>query len=178
MCHVSRVRCHVSHVTYNFFIFKKIGLGGGASWWRVCYQWGLPRLVFEILDIKVHNNLSIGSKETVNFLTWWILPIGGVASENYFLQNCLCLWPAQCWYGSEPRQRKYIGCRVFIGSGRRCTNTKQLVIVIQHCIMLLRTALHCVLAESRHDLVTVGLQGKITPVQLLAKTRQTKLKQA
>ena len=26
--------------------FRKIGQSGGASWWRVCYQRGLPRLVF------------------------------------------------------------------------------------------------------------------------------------
>ena len=71
MCHVSRVTCHVSHVTchvspvtchmstkknWTFFLFiylyffflckKKIGKSGGASRWRVCYQRGLPRLVF------------------------------------------------------------------------------------------------------------------------------------
>ena len=53
-CHVSRVTCHLSPVTCHFFLkhfniylyiyffyFKK---NGGASWWRVCYQRGLPRL--------------------------------------------------------------------------------------------------------------------------------------
>ena len=38
-CHVSCVMCHKSHDTF-FFI-------GGASWWRVCYQRGLPHLVLE-----------------------------------------------------------------------------------------------------------------------------------
>ena len=49
-CHVSRVTCHMSHVTcymshdiFNFFIFWQ---NGGASQWSVCYQRGLPRLVF------------------------------------------------------------------------------------------------------------------------------------
>ena len=56
MCHVSLVTCHVSPVTCNvsnvfvflvlFFISKKIGQCDGASQWRVCYQRGLPRLVF------------------------------------------------------------------------------------------------------------------------------------
>ena len=66
-CHLSRVTCHLSHVTCHlshvkkkkitFFLFKKIyisiytltkiGKIGGASWWRVCYQRGLPRLVYE-----------------------------------------------------------------------------------------------------------------------------------
>ena len=61
MCHVSRVTCHVSPVTCQMspvickqnlkqksktkLSFKKIGQSGGASWWRVCYQRGLPRLV-------------------------------------------------------------------------------------------------------------------------------------
>ena len=42
----SCVTCHVSPVTCPFFCLKKIGLSGGASRWRVCYQRGLPRLVF------------------------------------------------------------------------------------------------------------------------------------
>ena len=46
---------HLSHVKkINIFYekkhnlkipLKKIGQGGGASQWRVCYQRGLPRLV-------------------------------------------------------------------------------------------------------------------------------------
>ena len=43
--------CHVSPVTYNYFLIlikikKKKLQSGGASQWRVCYQRGLPRLVF------------------------------------------------------------------------------------------------------------------------------------
>ena len=34
-CPMSHVKCHMSHVTC-----------GGASWLMVCYQRGLPRLVF------------------------------------------------------------------------------------------------------------------------------------
>ena len=53
MCHVSRVTCHVSRVTYlvshvwGHMSQKKIYFlySVGASWWRVCYQRGLPRLV-------------------------------------------------------------------------------------------------------------------------------------
>ena len=32
----------MSYVTFFFFFF---GQSGEAYWWRVCYQWGLPRLV-------------------------------------------------------------------------------------------------------------------------------------
>ena len=48
-CHASCVMCHMSRVTlkniyeYEYFFFLHTG---GVSWWRVCYQWGLPRLVF------------------------------------------------------------------------------------------------------------------------------------
>ena len=54
ICHVSRVTCHVSHVTCHLspvtcYLKKIINIilrqRGGASWWRVCYQRGLPRLV-------------------------------------------------------------------------------------------------------------------------------------
>ena len=52
MCLVSRVKCHmsgftcqVSHVTYFFLFSSFFGRSGEAGWWRVCYQWGLPRLV-------------------------------------------------------------------------------------------------------------------------------------
>ena len=37
--------CHVSCVT--FFLFIHFKLTGEASWWRVWYQGGRPRLVLE-----------------------------------------------------------------------------------------------------------------------------------
>ena len=46
-CHMSGVRCHMTGVTCQvsgvttFFFLQS----GRASWWRVCYQRGLPRLV-------------------------------------------------------------------------------------------------------------------------------------
>ena len=50
MCHVSCVRCQVSCVTcqvslFSIFFSLFSGLSGGASWWEVCYEQGLPRLV-------------------------------------------------------------------------------------------------------------------------------------
>ena len=47
-CQVSHVRCHMSGVTchmstFFFFSFRK---SGEASLWRVCYQRGLPHLVY------------------------------------------------------------------------------------------------------------------------------------
>ena len=47
-CHVSHLRCHMSHMFSSFFLLES----GGVSWWRVCYQWGLPRLVFRLFLIK------------------------------------------------------------------------------------------------------------------------------
>ena len=46
---------------------KKIGQSGGASWWRVCYQRGLPRLVIgmkpsvilDYLETCIGNHLNI-----------------------------------------------------------------------------------------------------------------------
>ena len=56
-CHMSGVTCHVSHVTCHmsrvmcqiflfFFFFFFFGQSGEASQGRVCYQRGLPRLVY------------------------------------------------------------------------------------------------------------------------------------
>ena len=51
-CQVSRVTCHVSRVTCQVSPFF---LSGGVSLLRVCYQWGLPRLVFIISrDFKIY----------------------------------------------------------------------------------------------------------------------------
>ena len=49
-CHMSHVACHISKKIYSYFLFVFLysffRQGGGASWWRVCYQRGLPRLVY------------------------------------------------------------------------------------------------------------------------------------
>ena len=41
------VTCQVSHVTCDFFLFLFLcGQSCVASWWRVCYQRGLPHQVY------------------------------------------------------------------------------------------------------------------------------------
>ena len=45
MCHMSYVTCHMSHVMCHMSIFF-----GEAYRLRVCYQRGLPRLVYMILQ--------------------------------------------------------------------------------------------------------------------------------
>ena len=57
-CQVSHVRCNVSHVTCHmsrvmcYLSYKKKKLQSPrASWWRVCYQLRLQRLVFIIIII-------------------------------------------------------------------------------------------------------------------------------
>ena len=44
--HVSHLRCHMSHIFSSYFLLES----GGVSVWRVCYQWGLPHLVFRLFD--------------------------------------------------------------------------------------------------------------------------------
>ena len=46
MCHVSGVRCQVSGVMCHFFLLLFFRQSVEASRWRVCYQRGLPRLVY------------------------------------------------------------------------------------------------------------------------------------
>ena len=63
MCHLSGVTCHVSpvvcHLSHDFFFVlnKKNGQSGEASQWMVCYQRGLPRLVFHVKIIDLKKNL-------------------------------------------------------------------------------------------------------------------------
>ena len=49
-CHLSPVRCQTFFLHIYFILFllsqKEIGQCGGASRWRVIYQRGLPRLVY------------------------------------------------------------------------------------------------------------------------------------
>ena len=42
MCHMSGAMCHLSNVTCPIFFLQS----GEAYRWRVCYQQGLPHLVF------------------------------------------------------------------------------------------------------------------------------------
>ena len=63
-CHdVSHVTCHVSHV----FFFRQ---SGEAYRWRVCYQWGLPRLVEYYLYL-IHKNLINENPLSLNVAQRW-----------------------------------------------------------------------------------------------------------
>ena len=51
---MSHVTCHGSHVTF-FLLLLLSGQSGEGYRWRVCYQWGLPRLVFGAMKIILVN---------------------------------------------------------------------------------------------------------------------------
>ena len=53
--YVSHVTCQVSCVTCHFFLNEQTG---GASWGRVCYQRGLPRLVSRVFSLALMMQLS------------------------------------------------------------------------------------------------------------------------
>ena len=59
----SHTMCHLSHVKiFSFFhlkkiLKKKIGKSGGASRRRVCYQRGLPQLVYRLIQ-KFQNHIQ------------------------------------------------------------------------------------------------------------------------
>ena len=52
-CHLLHFTCHLSYLTFFQYIFlfikKKIWQICWASWWRVCYQRGLARLVIRVI---------------------------------------------------------------------------------------------------------------------------------
>ena len=60
MCQVSHVTCHMSRVMCHFFFSQS----GEAYWWRVCYQRGLPRLVYFIFLFRILKILSIPNRKS------------------------------------------------------------------------------------------------------------------
>ena len=89
---MSCVTCHVSHVTFFLsFIFsffyleknvpKKIGKRGKTSWFRICYQRGLPRLVSiytPLLGISVpllYQTQELPSSSFTMLPNWKLFPL-------------------------------------------------------------------------------------------------------
>ena len=62
------VPCRMSHVTYHMsHVTCKMSQSGGASWWRVCYQRGLLRLVFQSTN-------NIVNLPQCNAMQWFVPP--------------------------------------------------------------------------------------------------------
>ena len=116
--YVSHITCHMSHVKIIFSdikkSLKKSEQCGAASWWRVCYQWGLPRLVFFYLLVDLtryaglliilpcskfvwhsgHNKNPFPGKPVINQVTWretnWKMIISNffeILQYSFFSQN-------------------------------------------------------------------------------------------
>ena len=115
--HVSRVTCHLSCVTYHmspsFF-----GQSSEAIQRTVCYQWGLPSLVFNVFSTLEHDIIQglrsacyVQNEKTVS-----------LAKNPYFLFRGMNLWAG-----------RIINYAV---STLHCTD-------ILHCNALLRTIVYC-----------------------------------
>ena len=81
MYHVSRVTCHMSHVTrqniYLYFLsLKIIGQSGGAGCRRFCNQQGLPRLVYKekcqltFHESNIKSTFEVTLKHTLSTFTY------------------------------------------------------------------------------------------------------------
>ena len=82
-CHMSCVTCHMSQFFFLFYLFIYLffGQSGEASRWRVCYQRGLPRLVFSNMDLCARMTKSTLAKGQ-NYL-----------HAGFYLVSCiLCLF--------------------------------------------------------------------------------------
>ena len=92
-CHISHVRCQVSGVWCQVsHIKKKNGQRGGASRLRVCYQQGLSRLVFEVLENITKQLKNIMCLETLvaypaGYHFYDTHVYGHVSSSYYTLYN-------------------------------------------------------------------------------------------
>ena len=76
MCHMSRVTCHMSRVTCHLFFSFLTTVE--AYRWRVCYQRGLPNLVFikrfqiSEIDLSECELLSFVTILVLCFITIWV----------------------------------------------------------------------------------------------------------
>ena len=100
MCHVSHVTCHMSCVTchnkkYIFtyiYIYYFIFLVCWAGWWRVCYQWGLPRLVLKYKYFcKFIWTLGSTQMSKVKFAPIELLPFKPFPRSKTNSESC-CNW--------------------------------------------------------------------------------------
>ena len=70
------VTCHISRITCPFFFLR-----GGASWCRVCYQRGLPSLVFGSQGGVKISTVRCMKHRQVGILTMW--NIYGLNIDDY-----------------------------------------------------------------------------------------------
>ena len=127
---VSRVRCHVSRFTWHLsciFIFF-FWQSGGASWWRVCFQQGLPHLVFIIawkfynlvqkvvrpLSLRVLSLLMKTSYKKSKIMipsphSWFYFRIALTLDEkkkkNHYMTACVQKWHINAIFGYTPFQK-------------------------------------------------------------------------
>ena len=106
MCHLSHVTCHVSHVACHMSLFFS-SFFFGASWWRVCYQLGLPRLVLTLIILIFLGGIF---KEAISEILKNISPkimlklfglvsiLGGVNIVLYIRYYHLCNEPSYTLY--------------------------------------------------------------------------------
>ena len=77
-CQVSHVKCQVSGVMCHIFVV----LSGGASQWRVSYQWGLPRLVsVQILPLRLAGGGS-AAESAANYIINNVSRINGAWTDD------------------------------------------------------------------------------------------------
>ena len=99
---MSHVTCHMSHVTYHvsgvacqvscvkfLFYFFFLGQSGEASWWRVCYQRGLFRLVSRQRQRHIVLFLFDPEKliDIITFLG------GGGVGQAQIVSTLVCIFP-------------------------------------------------------------------------------------
>ena len=84
-CQGSRVTFDVSYVTCQvsaiIFLIKKIGQSVEANWMRVCYQRGLPRLVFIHFQQGQFQGKFLGMNKGDFFC--WIFGVKNIVLNNF-----------------------------------------------------------------------------------------------
>ena len=77
-CHLSPVTCHLSHFIKKKITIQKKWTKGLSYWWRVCYQWGLLRIVSWVSQVETSIEIGFLHFFSIFHITkckvqWWNL---------------------------------------------------------------------------------------------------------
>ena len=107
MCHLFHFTCHMSCFFLKLFDFFRQNVG--ASLWRVCYQWGLPRLVLQHGGSQIYTVLCKASYILCIYgmhSPGWISEYKFVMKSSTFLiSRVLGLFSKSDWITNLVRQR-------------------------------------------------------------------------
>ena len=153
-CHVSRVICHMSPKKIIEKKKRKKGKSGGDSRLRVCYQRGLPRLVFVCRVIFLSTilyDLYLGTYPICRDNHSIIQPCWDEPTKMHFLFNSHQIW-------TQFHKRLEVKSKIYTILNT-CFNLLQYLIILS--LIWLKPFIYEAIDSNKHSFVCVYLDGWI-----------------